>query len=99
MLSTKRNTSKKIVIMLQNSTFGKTLEDILNEPYEPITRGLRGKALTNYLDGGYKLTQLQRSILVGSLLGDASLGLPGSSDPSKPQNVAFKFDQSYEKKE
>lgn len=61
----------------------------MNMPYTPKIRNLRGKALTAYLKT-QKLTDLQKSVLVGNLLGDGTLskqqGTRGSSN--------FKIDQA-----
>jgi hypothetical protein len=75
---------------LQNSTKGKTYQDFLKTEYKPIKRSLRGKALKEYLHG-YKLSDLQKSILIGTLLGDASFKMI----PLKcgGRNIQYKVEQ------
>lgn len=83
--------------MLKNTTEGKTLQDLLKEPYEPLKRNISARGVSKYLDGGYKLSKIQRSILTGHLLGDGSLQIVRLKDETL--NVKFKFDQKSSSKE
>ena len=75
----------------QNTTRNTSFQDLMEESMRPedewfISRDLRGRKLLEHLEG-YALTPLQKSILVGSILGDGAL-------QRQKGNANFKMDQS-----
>jgi len=70
---------------------GKLVSDLIHTPCPQIKRGLRGKLLADYLEPLERkgFTPFQKSVLVGSLLGDGRI-TPAETPKKK---ALFKFDQ------
>jgi hypothetical protein len=82
-------------MMSENTTSLKTFQDVYKKPLQYITRDMRGSKLKEYIKG-YKLSSLQKEVLIGSLLGDGTLT---GNKTSMHTNLNYKVEQSMEKQE
>lgn len=91
----RQNESEKDTnVLCDDSKLFGLINQVENNSFVPQTRDYRGSVLKTYLEQLGRLTSLQKQVLVGILLGDATLRIGETA-----KNPNLKYDQSIEKKD